>query len=293
MPAVRFPKTPVLDLKLPPLPKTVTEVTSLLAEGAANVQKLSEIVEMDPTVAARLLKHVNSAFYAMPHKIARVDRAVFLLGFNKVCHLIMAISLTQIEAIFKDKGQREVYNQIIRRSLATAMLADELASQLELEDHKQVFSAGLLHNIGQIILLYNAPEIYEALWWSCESGLSPSPTEEIDIFGKSHHDLGQEGAINWEFPQVLIETIAGYNTPESFITSPYFPVIATVSATAWLAQHIFPNDPNLEIDLDTMPTPSILYKLSDSETSMDQIWQYLLEFQKKKTRSFVAQLTSL
>ncbi len=289
MPAVRLPETPITDIKLPPLPQTISRIARLMGKKDADIQELIEIVELDPSVAARLLRHVNSAFYGLPQKISRVDRAVLLLGFTKVCNLEMASSMAQIEKVFKDPGQREVYYQIVRHSLATAMLADELASLLHLPDHKVVFTAGLMHNIGQIVLLYNSPDMYEALWWSSESGLAPLVEEERIIFGKDHHELGLEGAAAWSFPEELQETIAYYDTPLACEESPWFEVVCTVGACVPLARALYPSNPDL-IDATHIETlPEVLMHLSRSEELIEEAWDQVLNV-REKTRLFVQQM---
>jgi len=169
------------------------------------------------------------------------------------------------------------------------MLADELASLLDLTDHKVVFTAGLMHNIGQIVLLYNSPDMYEALWWSSESGLAPLVEEERVIFGKDHHELGLEGATTWSFPEELQLTIAHYDTPQACEDSPWFEVVCTVGACVPLARALYPNNPDGVDTSQIEALPEMLLHLNRPEEQIQDAWNQILEH-REKTRLFVQQM---
>jgi HD-like signal output (HDOD) protein len=203
------------DVEFPPLPRTVAEVSHLVAkeEGEPDTQRLASLVNNDPVIAATVLQRINSAYFGMRRRITNVRKAVMLLGFLDVANVVLTAGFLQLEEIFSDADQVSVFRHIMRDSIGAGQFARELADGLGLSNGGPAYSAGLLHNLGRLVLLYNAPDDYTALQHADDNTRLPSPEAEAQIFGVDHAELGASALNAWSLPPVLIEAVRHYATP--------------------------------------------------------------------------------
>lgn len=213
--AVWFQNEPDLDVKFPPLPKTIAEVSALLAAEAEvpDTPRLVEIVNVDPIVATSVLRRVNSAFYGVRRRVGNLRQAVFLLGFEEVCNLVLTASMQRLQDVLRSEEQKHIFDRLIETSMGTAYYANLLAEHLALPMQNVAFAAGLLHNVGRFVFLYNVPGAYEALWFTSEGGRPPRLHDERRIFGIDHGELGALAGQGWNLPEEIIQVIRFYSTP--------------------------------------------------------------------------------
>ena len=217
-PAVRLPNELSFDLDFPPLPRTMAEVTELVEDPDQDkpISVLKEIVASDPVVAPMVIQRVNSAFYGLRKRVETADQAVVLLGFEEVHRLVVTASLINLRSLFEADAHLVVYRQIMRQSIATALFARLLAEELHLPRGEMAYTAGLLHAVGRLVLLYNVPESYEALWGSSGDRQVPSAEDERAIFGSDYASLGAAGAEHWNLSSDLRDLIQHHPRPDRF-----------------------------------------------------------------------------
>lgn len=238
IPATRLDLSAEMEIEFPPLPRTVAEVSRLLAErtDVPDTPRLVQTVHCDPVVATAVLRRINSAYYGTSRQIYDIRRAVLLLGFDEVCDIIVASAMVKLREVLDEGEQEEMYDQILRLSLGTAMFAKCIANYLEIAHRERAFTTGLMHSIGRLILLYNRPADYEALWFTNDRGMIPSTTSEQIIFGIDHTELGARAAEVWHLPDFIADTIRYYLVPGR-LKEPDLRVMAmTVSAAAAAAE---------------------------------------------------------
>jgi len=208
-PAMRFERTPDVEIHFPPLPQTVVRVTELLeeADGQPDVQALAEVVNQDPIVASAVLRRINSAYYGMRRRISQVEKAVFLLGFLEVSNLVMTAAMLQLRDIMETDEQVAIFKKITCNSIGTAFLIRRLIERLEQPTNAMGYTVGLLHNVGRLVLLYNRPDDYEALWHSDGKISVPDPLSEKRIFGIDFGELGAMAAETWQLPATIAEVL--------------------------------------------------------------------------------------
>ena len=203
------------DVEFPPLPRTVAEVSHLVAkeEGEPDTQRLAELVNNDPVIAATVLQRINSAYFGMRRRITNVRKAVMLLGFLDVANVVLTAGFLQLEEVFSDDDQVAVFHRIMRDSIGTGQFARELADGLDLSVEGPAYSAGLMHNIGRLVFLYNAPDNYTALHHAGEDTGLPGVEAEAHIFGVDHAELGAGALDAWSLPTVLVDAVRHYTNP--------------------------------------------------------------------------------
>jgi len=214
-PALRLEGEPNLDIQFPPLPRTVTEVSMMLAtkQEVPDTPRLVDVVNVDPVIATAVLRRVNSAFYGLRRSIGNLRQGVFLLGFEEVCNIVLTSAMMQLRDVLKTREQLDIFDRIVRTSMGTAYYAQELATFLELPQQNTAFAAGLLHNVGRLVFLYNVPNEYEALWFSSRTGYPPGIHDEQRIFGFDHGTLGARAGEAWNLPDEIISVTQNYLVP--------------------------------------------------------------------------------
>lgn len=192
---------------LPPLPTSLSEVVQALRTGDLSSERCIELIERDPALAARCLRLANSPFYGRPGKIGSVYGAVTMLGLRTVMSLLTAVSL---QHAFKPEHcpgfQLDVY---WRHAMGVAMTASVLAPRLGL-DPSEAFLAGLLHDIGELMLVVLQPDAQEEIRRRVRSGEMAEVVEQ-EVLAIDHVALGASIAQQWHFPQAIVDAIADHH----------------------------------------------------------------------------------
>lgn len=260
-PGARGEWKPNFEIRFPPLPRTVAEVSKLLAETneAPDTPRLVEIVNSDPVIGASVLRRINSAYYGMRTRVADIQKACFLLGFEEVCDIVLTAGMMKLGDIFESETQIDIFEQIMEMSLGTASYNKHLAQHLNLSQRGFAFTTGLLHTVGRLVLLYNRPSDYEALWYTTESGKPPTVTSEQIIFGTDHAELAARAAENWHLPEDAGTVIRNYLTPGHIENFEIRVLALTLSISSAATEHFFLNSP---LEDEEFSPPAALYALA-------------------------------
>lgn len=237
------------SIKIPPLSTTFAEVVQLYRErkGDANPERLVSLVERDAAVSSYVLKVVNSAYYGLQREVSQIDRAITLLGFEPVCNVVMSVGLRETFGQLDDGRVRSVYEHVMTTSLATAAFARELALVLEPRFPDTAFAAGLVHQIGRLVLLFSATNGYAELWdFYSEDGRMvlepPLPAEESQRLGVDYVAIGERVGREWNFPQLLVSAIVHHRQPEEVKGSVVRPLTFMVASAHRAAEALFGRD---------------------------------------------------
>lgn len=214
-PATRIDRKPNFDIRFPPLPRTVAEVTKLVSDkrDVPDTPRLVSVVNSDPVVAGSVLRRINSAYYGVRRRVGDIHKAVHLLGFEEVCDIVLTSGMMRLQDILNSGEQARIFDQIMRMSVGTASYSKKIAAHLNLYQQSSAFTLGLLHTCGRLVLLYNRPDDYEALWCTNDYGFAPTVTSEQIIFGTDHAELGSMAADSWHLPEFVVKVIRQYLTP--------------------------------------------------------------------------------
>ncbi len=191
-------------LQLPPLPNLVMDLINALDHGDIDTNTLSQKILHDQALTAKVLGLANSSFYGMQSKIASIPNAIAVIGFNSVRMLVTAAAV--INTFSGDKSSGFSYLQFWKHAIGTALCARNIARHLHSnQDH--AFIAGLLHNIGRVVLALYSPQRYgEVLHWCAEHDEDLSHAE-LHVLGMSHQTAGRTILEYWKFPASIIETL--------------------------------------------------------------------------------------
>lgn len=200
-----------IEDKLPETPTIIAELNQVITDPLATSNDVARVVNTSPSLAATLLKIVNSAYYGFPSKIDRISRAVTIIGTKEISSLALGISVMQT---FKDIPKHIIDMQaFIRHSLVCGIIARILAARNNLPQTEQLFVSGLLHDIGKLIVYCCYPEHATVCFCLAESSNTSVFQTEKNIIGMNHPQLAKHLLSKWKLPMDLTDNIIYHHAP--------------------------------------------------------------------------------
>ena len=197
---------------LPSLPSVAAELLSGDAIEELDVAPLARRIAADQVLAARALRVANSPFYGMPGMVGSIQEAIVVLGFRAVRSLVISAAAVQALASLKP-GRNFSPRTFWRHSVGTAVAARHLA-MLSGRNAEAAFTAGLLHDIGQLVLCVAFPRHYAAVLARSQGHELPLVAAELEYLGLTHAEAGAMRATRWGLPQSMREAIALHHQPD-------------------------------------------------------------------------------
>ena len=175
------------SLELVSPPSTYLQLNKLVQDPDSAIDDISAVINTDPALATRLLKIVNSPFYGFPSQINTISRAITIVGTRELMHLVLATSV--INAFRGIPASLIDMDDFWHHSFATAITAKLLAEECGHKATERFFIAGLLHNIGSLVLYQSMPELAGEAIRSAEFGMKynswPNNALSVSIILKS------------------------------------------------------------------------------------------------------------
>ena len=220
---------------MPIIPDVAARILSI-AEDKLDIsfKDLEEIIKVDPSLTAKILKIANSAMYARQREIKSLQMAITLLGFKNLKSLVLLLTASGALA-----GSRSdpFFQYFWKHSILTAFLARHVATRCNRKDAAEdCFIAGLLHDIGQVAF-YNADrQRYQPVVAALEQGGSTVEQIEAGIYGADHREIGASLLARWSFPDLYVDAAREHQSLN--ITSPHKALIFIVSTADLIGELI-------------------------------------------------------
>ncbi len=197
---------------VPTVPSVLKQLSTIIENPKISLNEISHFVSKDPALTTKILQMVNSALYGFPGRISSVNHAVMLLGLNVVKGLLLSVSVFEImhKAMM---GLRE-------HSIGVAIASKVIAQKKGLKEPEEVFVAGLLHDVGKVILILMYPEEYDkAVKESEASSIAIFDTERYH-FSETHAAVAGWLSEKWHFPKKLCDCLANHHRPQVSTLAP-------------------------------------------------------------------------
>lgn len=196
---------------LPAKSSIMLEVTKLLDNPDATNADLSKLIGKDQGISSKVLSIANSPLYGLPRKVSTIDFAIMIIGFHDVKNIVVALSM--IEA-FKEKESKELHqNNFWIHSLMTGNAAKKLSEDLGFKISGEVFIAGLLHDLGIVVLYRYFKKQFNELVKLAEENKKSISEYEVDLLGFTHSEVGNMLAEKWNLPTALCDAIKYHHQP--------------------------------------------------------------------------------
>jgi putative nucleotidyltransferase with HDIG domain len=198
----------------PSMPGAALKLLNLADAPGATVQQIEDALRQDPGLTANLLKLANSAYFGIPSKIGSVRQAVMLLGLKRVVQMVVAACASAVI----DRGVPGYdlpAGELWRHSLAVSVAAKGLAAELKLPAADEIFTAGLLHDVGKLILGQFVQEDYAEIQRALAQGLTFEAAEAA-VLGIDHAEIGARVLAQWSLPENIVHAVRWHHAPEKF-----------------------------------------------------------------------------
>lgn len=245
-------KTLVSQLRnLPSLPSLYFRIMEAVSSPDSTLEEVGEIISSDPSMTAKILQLGNSAFFGIARQIANPTEAVQYLGIERVRALVLSIHV--FSCFEKAPLKNFSIDQALNHCMSTGLIA-KLVARLQKVDRAvadEACVAGMLHDIGKVMLAASLPEQYEkAVALATERKISISDAER-EIFGASHSQVGAYLLGLWGLPVPLVEAVALHHEPGVSGSRSFTPLTAVHIADALVRRIQNPNGASTPIQVDT------------------------------------------
>jgi HD-like signal output (HDOD) protein len=198
--------------RLPSLPHVALQVQALARDPDSSPLQLLRTINSDPSLAAVILKTVNSAAYGLPRKIDSLDRAIPLLGLKTVSELTIAHSVGALFTI-KDIGGGFTATDLWMHSNLVASVARKIATFVSRRLADSAYVAGLLHDMGLLVLCQQFGPQQSKLIADARTSDVPLTRAEVETYGFDHADLGVLIMSKWQLPETTCAAVAMHHDP--------------------------------------------------------------------------------
>ena len=204
---------------LPTLPVIAMEVNKMLLDYDTTINKLSDTLMKDQAMISKILKLVNSAFFGLRGKISNISHAIVVLGFNTIRNAVVSISI--IEA-FSAKECMEGFDiaDFWKHSVAVAVTSKHLAEKTGIHSTDDCFVAGLLHDMGKIVLLNHFKDLFQKVWCAVKNNGQSFYEAEKSRIKIDHTRIGGYLARKWQLPPGLTDAIRYHHDVKPGVSDP-------------------------------------------------------------------------
>ena len=201
----------------PNIPSPPTVVLRVLDKASARdctIGDLCQIIQLDPGLSGRILRIVNSAIFGLSRPVSSIQRALAVVGLNSTRLLVLTISFPEMQK--KARGiDPEVSRRYWKASVAGAIVARELAQRMRARDAEDDMAAGLLRDLGELILQQLMPDAYKAV---LEQPADALINEQMDLeethCNLNHADVSAFILNQWRLPPEMTEAIGHHHAPD-------------------------------------------------------------------------------
>jgi putative nucleotidyltransferase with HDIG domain len=200
---------------LPTPPVVFTQISKVMNDPTTSVRQVAAIMSEDPAMSAKVLRLSNSAYFGVRSEITHIRQAILVLGLDAIKALVLSSAVFDM---FKDQRIDRQYQDIFwRHSLATALAARSLSRHKSFSsyaDSEVAFSAGLLHDIGKLIICCFMPDEHKQIRQHVSDNNCSDYQAEEAVVGYCHNQVGSLLAETWKLPRLIRNAIVDHHFPQ-------------------------------------------------------------------------------
>jgi putative nucleotidyltransferase with HDIG domain len=192
-------------------PDICIRIFELIESQTASTKQLGDVISQDPNLSVRLLKIVNSPYYHFSNRIDTISRAITVIGIRELSSLVLAVSAA--------KTFSNIPNELVnidtfwRHSIYTALIARELAKRCDILHPERLFVAGLMHDIGSLIIYNRVPDVARAILVQSNGNEQTLYQLENNLLNTNHAQIGGLLLQSWLLPKILRDAVMFHHEP--------------------------------------------------------------------------------
>lgn len=199
-------------LTLPTLPESVSRLLGMVDDPDTSARALAQAISSDQVLTARVLKLANSSYYGFQQKVGTVSLALVVLGFQSVKDLALTTSVMRTFGKASSDARFDM-RVFWEHALAVAVASRHLSRVLRVGTAGEAFTAGILHDIGQVVLHEYHPEAFQEAIHLAREGGKPLNEAEIEVLGAGHPQVGGWLCRRWNLPDRICEAVSLHHGP--------------------------------------------------------------------------------
>lgn len=246
---------------VPSLPTLYSDLVAELNNDEPSMRHIAEIVKKDIGMTVKVLQIVNSAFFGLRRNITNAHQALDFLGLETITSLALGIG---VFSQFEDqKLNADLLTNLWQHSIKVGRLAQAIARSENPKIANDAFTAGILHDIGEVVLAFNLPEQFcQTQELVVNENMTRSQAEKI-VFEATHSEVGAYLLGLWGLPNQVVEAIAFHHTPSDIEPNTFSPLTAVHVANAFerYGNQMILDNPDSIIDTDYLKKLDLLDKL--------------------------------
>ena len=202
--------------EMPPLPQSIAQILEITKDDKSSSRELAKVFERDPTLAVNILKIANLPAYGFSSRISTISHAVVCLGLETIKSIALTSSThdmlnKEIPAYSLGEGM------LWQHSISCATCAKIIAKRIGYKDDEEAYIAGLLLDIGKVILSSFAEDEFNQVAERAEKDKVPFNIAEQEILGFDHPQVGGRVIKKWHLPSALVEAVLYHHQPEKAV----------------------------------------------------------------------------
>ncbi len=254
------------------------EIEQVLAKPTSTLATVGELIEKDPDLTARLLQLGNSSFFGFPSRIETVAETLSLIGIQQVLDLISVATVVKVfEGLPADLVNMEMF---WKHSLACGVACRLLALGRRMPKPEKYFVAGLLHDVGRLVLYSAAPDQARAVFQRFQQDQGLLREAETHVLGFDHAQLGEALLRSWNHPANLISAVRYHHQPMSSGAFQLEASLVHVADALVNAMQLGSSGERLVPALQLKAWERLALPLDSLETTMDAVDQQIQEVEQ-------------
>lgn len=198
--------------ELPTLPAIVYELSKVINDPMSSTSDVEKIMTNDQSLTAKVLRMVNSAYYAIPGGVNSLSRAIAYIGFDTVNQLVLSASI--LKALETKGPQRYDMNEFWKHSIGVGIASETIAKFVNHPMPADLFTCGLVHDMGKVALYTIEQDVMLNIVKTAEEKQISYMDAELELGIPKHTTIGQLLAQKWKLPAIIGACIAFHHTKE-------------------------------------------------------------------------------
>jgi HD-like signal output (HDOD) protein len=196
---------------VPTVPQIILEVSNLIEDPKTSASILGRMISNDQGLVTKILTIANSPLHGIPRRVATIDFAIVVLGFNQVKNIVVALSMMETLKVLGNKKFDQTKYWV--HSILTAAASKRIADDLGYQTSGEVFTAGLLHDLGIPIIYKYFNKEYKEITDAVNNNNMTYLEAEEKYLGITHQDIGRFLVDRWNLPVSIADVISFHHNP--------------------------------------------------------------------------------